>query len=185
MGDETWWTPRRKRNVDLKLEQEVLTPSPLYETDKEDRTKRLKSLIASREKEILRKIQRHKKRLKDNETESTNSALSAIYSTHARNSLFQKKWFMVVQCFAWFCVGRGYRRDGMVPSLESLKEIFSSHNIPVETEDDRVLVVEMNKLKTELWFDGRICCTADTEHQDEILPVLRTVADMYDEDLVA
>ena len=183
LENDVWWVPSGNRPMDLRLEEEALLPSESYEGDKEDRAKRFKSIITSREKEILRKIQRHKKRLKDTEAERKGRLVRADATREDPNRIVSENWFMFLQCFAWFCTGRAYRRDGMIPEFEPLEECFAKRKLSTELESSRVLTVEIGGLKTEIWFDGRICCTADAERRNEVLRALQAVSAAYDEAL--
>ena len=117
LGNEVWWAPKAKRQLDLKFDQETSTLTAGYEAENEDRAKRLKSIITSREKEILKTIQHHKKQLKDIEADSTNRQMGGGAPRRPRK-LVSETWFMVVECFAWFV------------SVARIEEMVAFQNFP-------------------------------------------------------
>lgn len=182
IGDETWWQPgnRRKRQVGLEQLNELLAP-PVHLPDSEDRAKRLRSLIDSRRKEILKKLQTHKKRLRDMEVGRSTGGPEREDVRNSAKRVVSDQWFIVSQRLAWFAVGRAYRRDGTVPALNELKNCLATHELVVESADDRFLLTKTGNVAVEVWFDGRISCTTLPEHFDEILPALKLIAIAYDE----
>lgn len=148
--------------------------------EERERVRRFESFISAKEKEILRNLQKQKSRLRD---KSLREASDPTPAEAARGQLMRKligPWFVAVQRLVSMCVGRAYKRDGEVPDMRSVQKILQGTGLAVKHSDDRCVLISANGLTVEVWFDGRICCTAPAERFDDIVAALELMTRVSD-----
>lgn len=163
------------RNVSAEQVSSFIKTPLVVRQEERDRVRRLESVISAREKEIIRNLEKQKARLRADQRIGVDKELGV--SGRPTKTLYGD-WFIAVQRLVSFCVGRAYRRDGVIPGLESVREMLKSAAFAVKHSDERCLIVQKDNLMVELWFDGRVCCVSSPEHFDEIFPSLELIANV-------
>jgi len=148
--------------------------------EERERVRRFESFISAKEKEILRNLQKQKSRFRD---KLLSDGYGRTGAEPASGQLLRKlngPWFLAVQRLVSMCVGRAYRRDGEVPDMPSVQKNLQGTGISIKHSDNRCVVVIANGLSVEVWFDGRICCTAPAERFDDVVAALELMSKVSD-----
>ena len=148
--------------------------------EERDRVRRFESFITAKEKEILRNLQKQKSRLRDKLLRNVYGQESVEPGSAALTRKLNGPWFIAVQKLVSMCVGRAYRRDGEVPDMRSVQRALQGARLTVKNADERCVVVNAEGLTAELWFDGRLCCTAPAERFDDVIGAVELMTRVSD-----
>jgi hypothetical protein len=177
--------PQRWARIDeggTEEEREGMIVNDLFSelTTESDRTLRLRNIIVEKQKDMGKRFKGHKARLRQKALFGDLSNVSSepqvgVLTTHVSGG-----WFMAVQRLASFCLGRAYRRDGLVPDLPSLWRNLGQEGFRIADSDERCIEISFEPFIVEVWVDGMVCCIVPSRYEDDILPALKRIASQYD-----
>lgn len=174
------WEPDEQDIQEAEISKPYLKIPSTSRVEERDRVKRFESIISKKEKDILRDLQKQRLRLRDKLIREIPHEMAGTSATGQLTKRANGPWFIAVHRLASICVGRAYRRDGSVPEILSVHRTLQGTGFMVNNSDDRCIVISKDGLAIEMWFDGRVCCTAASERSDDVLAALELMTKVSD-----